>query len=705
VANLTKSISGVAFAAALVATASSIAWAQTSPQDGHHVTASLVVETRSLVPGQPLQLALRQQIPPGWHTYWSNPGDSGLPTTIDWTLPRGFKAGPIVWPTPERVAYGPVVDYGYEHEVLLPVTIETPANLQPGNDIALAAHASWLACSDNCIPEDADLSITIPVSTVTEPDPRWAGAFASTRARIPVPNPFPAKFLVTDDKLTLHVATGDASQLRDVMFFPSDKQVIDDDAPQVITANSEGLVLTLVRDSFKPPPAMLNGVLVFRDLAARAGGSPEALIISAPLAAATFSAQTGVGLVGALLLAFVGGLVLNLMPCVLPVLVIKAFGLMQHARSAPREVRLQGLAYAAGVLISFALIASALIGLRAAGAEIGWGFQLQSPLFVAVMIYVLFAVGLNLSGVFAFGVQMSGAGRELASHGGYAGSFISGALATLVATPCTAPFMAAALGYAITQPWYASLAVFEAVGLGLSFPYLTISFSPGARRFLPKPGAWMLRLKQVLAFPVYGTAVWLMFVLSVETGAIGVTAALAGVVLIGFAAWLYEAIRWSEGRWRGWGIGLAMASVVGAFALLFATGGGGPSRAAETAEQAGLGWQTFSQAKIEELRTQGKPIFIDVTAAWCITCKLNERVALADPAVRRAFSDGDVAAIRADWTRQDAGITRMLEANGRAGVPLYLFYPKPRTTGERRSAIILPQILTTDIMLRTIRAE
>jgi thiol:disulfide interchange protein len=247
--------------------------------------------------------------------------------------------------------------------------------------------------------------------------------------------------------------------------------------------------------------------------------------------------------------------------------------------------------------------------------------------------------------------------------------------------------------------------VFEAVGLGLAIPYLVIACSPGAQRFLPRPGAWMVRLKQILAFPVYGTAVWLMFVLSVEAGAIGATAALAGVVLIAFAAWLYEAIRWSDGRWRGLGIGLAAVSVVGAFALLFAAGGDGPSRAAETSEDAGLRWQTFSPAKIEELRTQGKPIFVDVTAAWCITCKVNERVALADPAVRKAFSDGDVAAIRADWTRQDAEITQMLEANGRAGVPLYLFYPKPDTTGDRRPPIVLPQILTAEALLRTISTE
>jgi thiol:disulfide interchange protein DsbD len=704
-AAIVKSLSSVVIAAVWVAIAGSSVWAQRSSQDGRHIAASLVAETQSLVSGRPLHLALRLQIPPGWHTYWSNPGDSGLPTTIDWTLPAEFKAGPIMWPTPKRFAYGPVVDYGYEDDVLLPVTIDTPANLQPGVYVSLSAHASWLACSDTCIPEDAELSIAVPVSTATEPDPRWAQSFALTRARMPVPNPFPAKFLVTDNKIALHVATGDSSQLRDVMFFPADLHVVDDDAPQVVTADSEGLVITLVRDVSKPPPAMLNGVLVFRDRAAQAGVSSEAIMVSAPLATAPFPAQADLAFVGALLLAFAGGMLLNVMPCVLPVLAIKAFGLMQHAGSAPRQIRLTGLAYAAGVQISFALIAGLLIALRAAGTEIGWGFQLQSPPFVAAMIYVLFAVGLNLSGVFTVGVRMTGAGGDLASREGYAGSFFSGALATLVATPCTAPFMAAALGYAITQPWYASLAVFAALGLGLAFPYLMISFSPSARLLLPKPGAWMLRLKQILAFPVYGTAVWLMFVLSLEVGPTGATAALAGVVLIAFAAWLYEAIRWSEGRWRGWGIGLAAMSAVGALALLFATGDDRPPRAGEPAENAELVWQPFSQAKIEELRTQGKPIFIDVTAAWCITCKVNERAALADPAVRKAFSDGNVAAVRADWTRQNAGITRMLEANGRAGVPLYLFYPKARTAGERRPPIVLPQILTAETMLNTIRTE
>ena len=495
---------------------------------------------------------------------------------------------------------------------------------------------------------------------------------------------------------------GDASKLRDVMFFPADMDVVDNDAPQVIAGNAGGLDVTLARDLSKPAPAGLNGVLVFRDFSAQNDGPPAAIAISASAEAAVSGAPAGIELVVAILLAFAGGIVLNLMPCVLPILAIKAFSLVQHGQTAPRKARRQGLAYAAGVLISFAVIAGVLIGLRAAGAEIGWGFQLQSPLFVAAMIYLLFAVGLNLSGVFTFGASMTGVGSELTALNGYAGSFFSGALATLVATPCTGPFMAAALGFAITQPWYSSLAVFEAVGLGLALPYLLISFSPAARRLLPKPGVWMLHLKECLAFPVYGTAVWLLYVLSLESGALAATATLIGVLLIAFAAWLYEIARSSASSNSRWGIGIAGLSAAAALALLLTTSGDG---APSTSDDAGPGWQSFSPAKLDALRAEGKPVFIDVTAAWCITCKVNERVALADPAVRKEFSDEGVTAVKADWTREDHNITQLLEANGRAGVPLYLFYPKSRTVGERRPAVILPQILTADTLVRIIRAE
>jgi thiol:disulfide interchange protein DsbD len=687
------------------ATGVRIAHAQDRPTRGRHVSISLVAETRSIVPGRSFHLALRQQIEAGWHTYWLNPGDAGLPTTIDWSLPADFKAGPILWPQPKRIAYGPVVDYGYENEVLLPVDIDVPSTVALGSNVVIAGHASWLVCSDTCVPEDADLSISVPVATATEADPDWAERLASVRARLPARNPFPTTVSVSAENITLHIAMGDAKKLRDVMFFPVDRDVIDNDAPQSPVAGPEGLTLTLRRDGTKPPPAALNGLLSFRDSAAQSDTGPQAIMVSSPIESVTEKLSGQLAFAWALVLALAGGVLLNLMPCVLPVLSIKAFSLAQHAQSAAREVRVQGIAYTAGVLASFATIAALLLGMRAAGAEIGWGFQLQSPLFVALMIYVLFAVGLNLSGVFSFGERIAGAAGELSSRASYSGSFLTGALATLVATPCTAPFMAAALGYAITQPWYRSLAIFEAVGFGMALPYLGIAFSPRLRRFLPKPGSWMLGLKQFLAFPIYGTAVWLTFVLAQESGELPVTLVLSGLVLIAFAAWLYESLRHSENRWRRWGLAASALPLIGAVALVPLAGTNQPLHVAATENNVGIRWLPFSTNKVDELQAQGRSIFVDFTADWCITCKINERLALESPAVIEAFAANEVAALRADWTRQDPSITRMLEANGRAGVPLYLFYPKPGPRGERRGPIILPQILTAATILREMQSQ
>jgi len=692
-------------AVALTAALAGVARAQESRDSGPRVAANLVSESRNIVPGRPLHLGLLQQIQPGWHAYWSNPGESGLPTTIDWSLPPEFKAGPILWPTPERFTYGPVVGYGYREQVLLPVIVEVPADLRPGASVTLSAHVSWLACSEICVPEEADLSILLSVGTTLEPDPNWIGLFASTRAHTPKPNPFPTVAANSNDELTLRVAMGDATGLRSVMFFPADANVIDDGAPQSVMANSEGLVLTLRRDKASPPPSMLNGVLAFRDMTAGTEGVPGAISISAPIDLVPPNAYAGLGLMTALLLAIAGGIVLNLMPCVLPILSMKVLALVQHSQSAPRAMRLQGMAYTAGVLVSFAIVAVTLIALRAAGTEIGWGFQLQSPLFVTLMIYLLFAVGLNLSGVFTIGGRMSSMGSGLALREGYAGSFFTGVLATVVATPCTAPFMAAAIGYAVTQPWYISFVVLEAVALGLALPYLIVALSPQTRRLLPRPGMWMLRLKQALAFPVYGTAVWLIFVLSQQAGASGVTVALVGLVLLAFAAWLYDAVQLSEGALRNWGIRASTLAIASAFALLYLVDDRDPSSASSTTGGKGLDWQPFSQARLDALRAEGRPIFIDFTAAWCITCQVNERIAFADPEVIKAFADGQVAALKADWTRRDAGITRILEANGRAGVPLYLFYQKAGMRDGQKPPKVLPQVLTAASILREIRED
>ncbi len=686
------------------------AQAQSSgPGDGPHATVKLIADSKTVVPGQKLHVGLIQTIQAKWHTYWVNPGDSGLPTTVDWSLPAGFKASDLSWPVPKRLLFGPLVSYGYEDQVILPATIAVPDTLPSGGEVALTGHANWLVCAEVCVPEEADIKLTLPVGTGTPtPDPINANLLSAAQASVPAGNPFAAKATYDKDTVQLRVATGDAGKLTDVAFFPLDQGIVDNDkAPKTVTGK-DGVTVTVKRGQAADKPfGTLNGILVFADSSTGEAGATHAIQIAAPASEGSIGADIGtpvarVGLAAfleAVLLAIAGGMVLNLMPCVLPVLSIKALSLVRHAQSAPREVRLQGLAYAAGVLVSFGVVAAALIVLRAAGAEIGWGFQLQSPIFLTVMIYVLFAVGLSLSGVFTFGDSVAGLGSGLASKEGYTGSFFTGALATLVATPCTAPFMAAAIGFAITQPWYVSFSVFEAIGVGLALPYLALAFSPGARRFLPKPGAWMDKFKQVLAFPVYGTAVWLAFVLASESGSIGVTAALAGLVLIAFAAWLYEMVRLGEGNGRRVGLVAAALAVVGALVLLKVPDATGADAAPAGATAASDGWQPFNQTKLDALRAEGKPVFVDFTADWCITCKVNERVALSDPSVRSALADQGVVLMRGDWTKRDGAITHVLEANGRAGVPLYLFYAK----GAGDKPAILPQILTADAVLTTIK--
>ena len=694
-------------AGALLAGLAAMGWSTTaSAQEGassaRHVVATLVAKSRNAVPGRPLQLALRQQIATGWHTYWVNPGDSGLPTTVDWTLPEGFKADPIVWSTPVRFNYGPVVGYGYQTEVLLPITVHVPETAASGTEITLSAHASWLVCSDVCEPEDARLTITLPVGTQLEADPTWVQAFAETAARTPRPNPFPVTATLAGGAVVVHLATGDATGLRDVAFFPLNADVIRNDAPQAVVADAGGLTLTLQRDTAGPTPTAINGVLAFRDLGAGRSDVTTSLLVASPILPAALPTSL-LEFAAAFVLAILGGLILNLMPCVLPVLSIKLFGLVQHAHEGPRHARLQGIAYTAGVLASFAVVGAALIGLRAAGTEIGWGFQLQSPLFVAGMIYVLFLVGLNLSGVFTFDVRLAGIGSGLTMRGGTTGSFFTGALATLVATPCTAPFMAAAMGYAITQPWYVSFAIFEAVGFGLALPYLIVAFSPATQRWLPKPGAWMVRLKEFLAFPIYGTIVWLLYVLSQQIDPAGLAATLAGLVLLAFGVWLVEVFRSAERSVLTLRIGLPTLSFLAAVVLVATLVRDAPPMGSSSAG-ARVAWEPFSEERLKGLRTEGRAVFVDFTAAWCITCKVNERIALASPSVLKAIEEGNIALLRGDWTRRDPEIARVLAQHGRAGVPLYLFYPgSGKAASSRATPVVLPQLLTADSVLTVLR--
>ncbi|HET6520993.1 MAG TPA: protein-disulfide reductase DsbD domain-containing protein, partial [Geminicoccaceae bacterium] len=650
----------------------------------------------------PFWVALRLRMAEGWHTYWRNPGDSGLPTTIEWTLPEGFEASEIVWPHPERLPFGPLVNYGYEGQVGLLTRITPPDGLATGGSpVTLAARADWLVCAEVCIPEGADLALTLPVTPGEPPvDGRWAEDFAAARRAVPLPSPWPATFAASEDALALAVAAPDldAGRIVDVWFFPLEPRLIDHAAPQAVDVGARGLTLRTARGAARAPVGEgVEGVLVIGERL-DGGTVTQAFAVSAlpgavPAAVAASPAfAPGIGLLQAVLFALLGGVILNLMPCVFPVLSVKALALVRHAGSGDGAVRRHGLAYAAGVLACFGLIAGALIALKAGGAAVGWGFQLQSPVVIALLAYLMFALGLSLSGAFSVGGGLMGAGGGLAARGGYAGSFFTGALAAVVATPCTAPFMGAALGFAIVQPWYVALGVFLALGLGMALPYLALCFSPGLLRLLPRPGPWMERFKQLLAFPLYATAVWLVWVLSLQAGPEGVAAALAGMVLIAFAAWLYQATRESAGLWRPAGALGAIAAVVLALGLVgLPDGPAGPVAVRPAAAEGGPAWEPFSPTRLAELRAEGRPVFVNMTAAWCITCLVNERVALGSPEIGAAFAEKRVAYLKGDWTNGDPAITAVLDSFGRTGVPLYVLYPPE---GAAREPIVLPQLLT-----------
>jgi thiol:disulfide interchange protein DsbD len=670
-----------------------------APATGPRVHAELISEHAGLHPGGGLWVGLRQRIAPGWHTYWINPGDSGEATTIAWALPPGVQAGEIMWPHPERIPSGPVMSYGYSGEVTLLSRLTLPAGLSPGTAVTLKARAAWLVCEQICIPEEADVSLTLPVlSGPPAPDPRWADIIAAARRAIPVPSPWPARAATDEAAVTLTVAAPGLvpAQIADVWFYPSRWGVIDQAGRQDVAVDDRGITIRVARgphpDAARSP---VEGVLVVKERLGR-GLASQAFAVRAESSAPAAGWSALAAAVG---LALLGGLLLNAMPCVLPVLSVKVLSLVRHAEGDAGAVRRHGAAYTAGILVSFAILAGALVALRAAGEEVGWGFQLQSPLVVAALAYVFFALGLSLSGVLVIGGRAAGLGQRLAARPGYTGSFFTGALATVAATPCTAPFMGVATGFALTQPAGPALLVFEALGLGLALPYLVLAFLPSWRRFVPRPGPWMERVKQLLAFPLYASVAWLVWVMSQQAGSTGVAVVSAGLVLIGFAAWLREATRGARRPWRGAAVGIAVALVVAAIALP-PVADLGASRAERAPEAAA--WEPFSARRLGELRARGTPVFVNFTAAWCVTCLVNERVALHSPEVARAFADKGVVYLKGDWTNRNPEIARTLQAFGRSGVPLYLLYPRGSAAGA--APTVLPEILTEGTLIRAVNA-
>jgi thiol:disulfide interchange protein/DsbC/DsbD-like thiol-disulfide interchange protein len=650
--------------------------------DATKVHTRLIAESDSIPPGGTITVAFEQVIRPGWHTYWLNPGDVGQPTTLNWNLPNGWKAGELQWPYPIRLPVGPFMDYGYEGKVWILSHVTAPQDAKPGEAVTLTAAASWLVCKEVCIPEDATLSLPLKIGPSSY---ARAADFAQARARLPVPSPWRMRYAL-GGTLDLFVAAQSLvyAHPASAQFFPLDSGMVKAPAPQAMGFASAGLVLRMTPGkAIARKGGPLRGVLVL----ASSDGSTQALQIAAlpgPVPQASFESGAGdIGFLLAIAFAFAGGLILNLMPCVLPVLAMKAFALSSQAGRDRAEAVRESLAYGIGAILSFVGLGALLIALRAGGQAIGWGFQLQEPIIVAGFALLMFGVGLNLSGVFE--IAAFGGGDNLTRTGGEVGSFFTGVLAVAVAAPCTAPFMAAALGYALTQPAVIALSVFFALGIGFAAPFVLIGISPALMRTLPKPGAWMIRLRQALAFAMYGTAAWLVWVLAQQAGANAVAAALAAMVAAGFGAWIWGVSRSFSPRGRGVAALVTVIFILVALSCL-ALLKSSPAQAGSAVNVTGIPSEPYSAARLASLRADRRAVFVNATAAWCITCLVNDEAALSGARVHAAFTNRHIAYLVADWTRRDPEITALLAAHGRSGVPLYLYYapgaPEPKVLGQ-----------------------
>lgn len=664
-----------------------------------HIRATLETEAVAVPAEGPFWAGVWLEMDPGWHVYWRHPGDSGLAPSLTWTLPAGMHASEIAWPVPHRISAGPLANYGYEHEVLLPVEIRGGAR-KPGSTFDLVVRASWLVCQENCIPGEASLSLSLPVVAGQPASSAVASSFAAVRAAQPRTGAdlgLRLDAFATDSGVTLQVEPGAAHPLPagPVEFFTAEGGTIAHAAPQPVARDGGRLSLRVQPAPERTAPLdRLHGVLV---AAAGWGGDGVAPVLSVDVPVGTAPPVAPVedgasAFLAALAFAALGGLLLNLMPCVFPVLSIKILDFVEQAGGNARAARRHGMAYGAGVVVSMWVLAGVLLAFRATGAQLGWGFQLQSPAFVLVLAALLLALAANLLGAFEIGIRMTGVAGNVKTGAGTSGAFVTGVLAVVVATPCTAPFMGTALAYALTLPAVPSLLVFTALGVGMALPYVLLCAFPGWLRWLPRPGAWLETLKQAMAFPLLGAVVWLVWVLAQQTGPDGVLPALSVLLAVGFAAWLTgrgERLVYPRPR-------ALVRSAAAAIAVL-AVGAGVrvTARSAPSVQAASGVWSPFSPDALAGHRAAGQPVFVDFTAAWCLTCQVNERLVLDTAEIQARFAALGVTLMRADWTNQDPTIARTLEDHGRAGVPLYILYGRDPAAPP----IVLPAVLTRGIVL------
>ena len=664
------------------------------PFKAQHLTAELTSNASAVAPGGQVQAGLVLTLEQGWHVYWINAGDAGEAPAIKWTLPAGITAGAMQFPIPKRLPLGPLMDFGYEDAAAFPVTLAAAGTTRPGR-LHLDALVTWVVCREVCVPGKAKMGLDLDVVPGAPPPPPAKGAVGESLDLLPKPLPASAHVTVTGGKQNFVFTLTTGQKEDDAEFYPFDQDLIANAPDQDLEEMPDGVRLWVERSpDLKSLPKQIHGLLRLSDNEAYEFTAPvtagEIPKVAGPAKKGT-AAPTSVTVLGAIGLAFVGGIILNLMPCVFPVLFLKGLALVQTSGEERSKMRSHGLVYTLGILVSFWAIVAVLLVLRSTTNQIGWGFQLQSPTFLAVLALGLFFFSLSLAGQFELGLSLTGAGDSLTRKQGYAGSFFTGVLATVVATPCTAPLMGAAIGFALAQPAWITFAVFTALALGLAAPYLVLTIQPGWTKVLPRPGAWMETLKQLTAVPLFATVIWLTWVYgrlfsgsaTPQKGVDRVADLLLGFLLLAIAGWVLA--KWPANRKS-----TIAAVILGALAM---------AAPLYQKKDTTLAWEPYSQATLDTARAAGKPVFIDFTAAWCLSCQVNERLVLKSDEVQEQFRSHDVVLIRADWTQYDDAITRELASVGRSGVPTYVLYPAEKGS----TADVLPEVLTKPIVLDALK--
>lgn len=675
-----------------------------------HTHVDLVSPQKSVKPGEALWVGLRMKMDDEWHVYWKNPGDSGLQPTIKWNLPEGFFAGEIQWPYPHRINVPPLTTYGYENQVILFALIQTPQKID--GDVVIKARVDWLACKIECIPGRADLELKLPVTATTPQfDPALKKVFEDTQKKWSI-SVAKVETQAYEQNGEVFFEIGPQPVIKEnsqISFFPDRSDVINHAATQVLKKDDNNYTLSIEKSALQTKPLnSLSGILV-NESGWEGVDYPQAMLVNSsvqqivsnavkmPTANSVAPNGSTMTLIAACVFAVIGGLILNLMPCVLPVLSLKILHLVEHSRNRKKAFT-SGLVFAAGIIVSFWILAFILISLRSLGSAIGWGFQFQSPVFVVAIAMILFIFALNLFGVFEIGTGLTTLGNAAAGKKGYTESFLSGVLATIVATPCTAPFMGTALSFALSRSAFEAFAVFTCLGVGMAIPVVILSRFPKLLKSIPKPGPWMNTMKVILGFILLASVIWLVWVFGLQKGIAALTALLASFLCLSVGLYFYGRaqipVKKSFLVIYNAGLFILVGFMVAWYAVQqpVVVKASAPSAMVDSANK--FVWQNYSQTLFHDLIQSKRPFFLDFTAAWCLSCQVNDRVALSDQRVIDAFLEHKIIPVKADWTNNDPEITAALAAYGRNSIPLYVFYP-----GDGAPPVMLPEIITPGIVL------